>query len=229
MHRILIADDETKITDMIRTFLEKEGFTVHTAHDGMDALESVKRFHPHLVVLDVMMPRMNGFDFMRELRKSSPIPVIMLTARSEELDTLLGLEMGADDYMSKPFSLRELSARIRVVLRRFQKTEEADATIRVGELCINRVTMEVFYQDQPIPVLTPTEFKLLEAMAGYPGRVFTRMQLLEIVGEGYAGYDRTLDTHVSNLRKKLLSQMSTDIIQTVYGVGYKIGKGGDGG
>ncbi|MBT9283509.1 MAG: response regulator transcription factor [Hydrogenibacillus schlegelii] len=247
--KILVVDDEPKLVDMIVEYLRAEGFWAVGLTDGVQALQAAHSERPDLIVLDVLMPGRNGFDILRELRKTADIPVILLTAKAEEADKVLGLELGADDYLTKPFSLRELVARIRVVLRRLQKgasasgrlsavplsaatsTGSTDASpgeevLRAGPLVVFPERMEVYKNGKKI-ALTPTEFKLLEAFVRHPKKVFTRMQLLEILGDAYIGYDRVLDTHVSNLRKKIEDVPSQPkLILTVYGVGYKFG--GDG-
>jgi DNA-binding response OmpR family regulator len=230
---ICIVDDEEKIRSIVRNYLEQEGFAVLEAGDGESALGLLRRADVDLVLLDWMMPGLNGLDVCRKLREFSEVPVIFLTAKSEELDKLLGLELGADDYITKPFSMRELSARIRVVLRRMQKAKgnQASSEKKQDRLVRGRVTVDLakhtaFVDGEPV-VLTPTEFKLLATLAQAPGRVYSRLQLLEIaLGEEYAGYERSIDTHISNLRKKIEKDPGQPkLILTVFGVGYKFGDG----
>lgn len=229
MEKILIVDDEIKIVEMIQEYLQKEGFAPLGITDSEGTLEKIDSFSPDLVILDVLMPGKNGLDILKEIRKTRDLPVILLTAKSEEVDKVLGLEIGADDYITKPFSLRELAARIRVVLRRLKRDEKGnDAAGQESSISYDRLTiyterMEVEKEGKSVS-LTPTEYKLLEMMASHPKRVFTRMQLLEALGEAYMGYERVLDTHIRNLRKKIEEDPShPQYILTVYGVGYKFG------
>lgn len=221
--RILVVDDETKITAMVRKYLESENFIVLTEADGDAALATVRREQPDLVVLDVMLPGRSGFDVCRSLRQETDIPVILLTAKTDEIDKLLGLELGADDYITKPFSLRELTARIRTVLRRVSPREEAPSErLAFDDLIINLANYEVKAADQTVQ-LTPTEFKIFVTLARNPGRVFSRLQLLDAaLGETYEGYERSVDTHISNLRRKIETDPANPRhIVTVYGLGYK--------
>ncbi|MDN5347913.1 MAG: hypothetical protein PWP65_1477 [Clostridia bacterium] len=225
--KILVVDDEAKILTMVQNYLTKEGLQVLTARDGETALKLFKQERPHLIVLDWLMPGMSGLDVCREIRKESKVPIIMLTAKAEEVDKLLGLELGADDYITKPFSLRELAARIRAVLRRYQPEESGrENIITIGELSINPDLYEVTVRGKKVP-LTPTEFKLLYTLARNRGRVLSRLQLLDAaLGEAYEGYERSIDTHISNLRRKLEADPSNpSYIITVYGLGYKMGSG----
>lgn len=208
---------------MVRKYLESENFIVLTEADGDAALATVRREQPDLVVLDVMLPGRSGFDVCRTLRQETDIPVILLTAKTDEIDKLLGLELGADDYITKPFSLRELTARIRTVLRRVSPREEAPSErLAFGDLIINLANYEVNVADQTVQ-LTPTEFKILVTLARNPGRVFSRLQLLDAaLGETYEGYERSVDTHISNLRRKIETDPANPRhIVTVYGLGYK--------
>ncbi len=230
--RILVVDDEEKIANLIANFLTKEGFQVFTAGSGSKALELFQLKNPDLVVLDLMMPDMSGYDVCKKICSLSKTPIIMLTAKTDEVDKLLGLELGADDYITKPFSLRELTARIRAVLRRLKRqtsnSDLGDATkkdILVFEdikLDLQKKTATI--NDSPL-TLTPTEYKILALLMSSPGVVFSRLQILEyILGDYYQGYDRSLDTHISNLRKKLGDEpASPHYIKTVYGMGYKMG------
>lgn len=223
MTRILIIDDEPKIVDMIDSYLRSEGFVSAGITNPEESFSRMATFNPDLIILDIMMSPVNGIDILKELRQKSDLPVILLTAKADEIDKLLGLELGADDYITKPFSLRELSARIRVVLRRTTGKNSEGQFLKFGNILIDSVRMEVSCSGVAI-TLTRTEFKILESLVSHPGRVFTRLQLLDELGETYIGYERTLDTHVSNLRKKLEKCPKNDAhIQTVYGIGYKLG------
>lgn len=220
--KVLIVDDEDKIRQVISIYLKNEGYFVGQAVNGEEAL---KKFHEDswdLVVLDVMMPKLDGIAVCKEIRKSSKVPIIMLTAKNDEVDRILGLEFGADDYMGKPFSPRELVARIKAVMRRVGeggKTEEN--VLKFPGVRINLISREVFIKDKPI-ILTPKEFDLLSIMARSPGRSFSREQLLEEVwGFDYYGDLRTVDTHINRLRDKLRIPGSPTYIGTVWGVGYK--------
>jgi len=228
--KILIVDDELKIIRTVRAYLERAGFAVVTASDGPTALATFRHERPGLVVLDLGLPGTDGLDVTRSLRRESDVPIIMLTARVEEADKLVGLELGADDYLTKPFSPRELVARVRAVLRRAGgKTEGARATLTVGDLSIDPACRLVQAGEQSVE-LTPTEFDLLWTLAQSPGRVFTRLELLDKVqGYSYEGYERTIDVHIKNLRRKLDGALKAPCpIRTVYGVGYKFGEGRDG-
>lgn len=208
--------------EVIRRYLERDGHLVQVVHDGGEALAQARRLRPDLVVLDVMMPEMDGLDVCRVLRAETDVPVLMLTARSTEDDLLLGLELGADDYMIKPFSPRELMARIRALLRRSSRTE-SDPLLRVGDMVVDPARHEVTVSGTQI-TCTPGEFRVLEAMAAQPERVFSREQLLEHV-HGFEAYltERTVDAHVKNLRKKIETDpRKPSRLVTVYGVGYKL-------
>lgn len=225
---IAVVDDEQKIRDMIKSYLHNEGFEIVEAEDGVAAVQLIESRAVDLVLLDIMMPRMDGLQALREMRMiRKKIPVIMLTAKAEEIDMLLGLEMGADDYMTKPFSMRELAARVRAVLRRSSPDDEIveqDEVLIRGDIEINLSTYEVKV-GQDLLNLTPTEFKILVTLAQKPGRVFSRLQLLNsVMGEAFANYERSIDTHVSNLRKKVENNpASPKYIHTVYGIGYRFG------
>jgi two-component system OmpR family response regulator len=227
-YRVLIVDDEPKILAMLDTYLLSEGFKVKTSTDGQQGLQVFKEFAPHAVILDVMMPGMNGLDVCKEIRKESTVPIIMLTARAEEIDKLLGLELGADDYITKPFSLKEVGARLRAVLRRTSQYQEniVEEVLIHGDLWINPVKREVKISGEVIS-LTPTEYSILYILAKHPGRPYSRLQLLDMaLDESYQGYDRVIDTHISNLRKKIEQDPTVPkYIQTVYGIGYKFGEG----
>jgi DNA-binding response OmpR family regulator len=224
MKTILVVDDEPKIADLARDYLEHAGFTVRTADDGEKALAAVRRDRPDLVVLDLGLPGLDGLDVTRSIRRDSNLPVIMLTARDDELDKVLGLELGADDYLTKPFSPRELVARVRAVLRRVDAAAEPGARdlIRAGELTLDMPRMRAELAGRSID-LTPTEFALLAALARQPGRIFTRSQLLDAVhGVAFESYERAIDTHIKNLRRKLEPDLRRPShILTVYGVGYR--------
>ena len=220
---ILLVDDEQKIVKTVRAYLENAGFRVVTAGDGQAALTAYRHEKPALVILDLGLPGMDGLDVARALRKDSNVPLIMLTARVDEADRLIGLELGADDYVTKPFSPREVVARVRAVLRRAgAEYEPAAPPIVAGEVTIDPERRQVAVAGRPIE-LTPTEFDLLTVLARHPGRVFTRLELLDRV-QGYAfeGYERTVDAHVKNLRQKLEPDpRQPRYLLTVFGVGYK--------
>lgn len=223
MATILVVDDEPNIVGIVRDYLQHGGFAVLVASDGPTALRTARTGRPDLVVLDLGLPGLNGLDVARSLRKDGDVPIIMLTARSEESDKLVGLELGADDYITKPFSPKELVARIRTVLRRAQGAREAPEVIRVGtgvELDVPR--MEARIAGRHVD-LTKTEFALLATMARQPGRVFTRAQLLEAVrGEAVESYERAIDAHIKNIRRKVEKDAREPrYIQTVFGVGYR--------
>ncbi|MGG3562399.1 response regulator transcription factor [Neobacillus rhizosphaerae] len=226
---IAVVDDEVKIREMIQSYLHNEGFETVEAGDGVSAVHLIETHKVDLVLLDVMMPKMDGFQALREIRIiKRKIPVIMLTAKSEEIDKLLGLEMGADDYITKPFSMRELAARMRAVLRRTTPDEidvESDELLIRGEIEINLSTYEVRVSDEPLN-LTPTEYKILVTLAQKPGRVYSRLQLMDsVMGEAFINYERSIDTHVSNLRKKVEKDPAHPrYIHTVYGIGYRFGE-----
>jgi DNA-binding response OmpR family regulator len=222
MKTILVVDDEPKIALLARDYLEHAGFAVLTASDGPSALATIRQRHPDLVVLDLGLPGLDGLDVTRELRRDSTIPIVMLTARDDELDKLLGLELGADDYLTKPFSPRELVARVRAVLRRADRPIEASETIRAGDVVLDipRMRTEV---DGAAVELTPTEFQLLATLAARPGRIFTRSQLLDALhGVAFETYERAIDSHIKNLRRKLEPDPRRPrYVLTVYGVGYR--------
>jgi DNA-binding response OmpR family regulator len=219
---ILIVDDEAQLVRVIRSYLEKAGFQVTAAYRGDEALQAFRINHPDLVILDLNLPGMDGLDVAREIRRLGQTPIIMLTARVEETDRLVGLELGADDYVTKPFSPREVVARVRAVLRRTQAGSVPPEVIRTADLEIDVVRHTIRRNEQALD-LTPTEFSLLAGMAGQPGRVFTRMQLLELAqGNAFEGYERTIDVHIKNLRAKIEPDPKTPTrILTVFGIGYK--------
>ena len=224
MKTILVVDDEPKITQLVRDYLERAGYSALTAHDGKLALSLAKTEKPDMIILDLGLPQLDGLDFTREFRKSSNAPIIMLTARAEETDKLIGLELGADDYMTKPFSPKELVARVRVVFRRIENVASANTEmIRVADITLDVPRMRVDAQGREIEELTPTEFELLATLARQPGRVFTRAQLLDAIhGVAFESYERAIDAHIKNIRRKIEVKASEpQYILTVYGVGYK--------
>jgi len=220
---ILVVDDEPQIVRLVRAYLEEAGFRVVTAYDGEEALAAVRRERPDLVVLDILMPKVDGLEFTRRVRRDRDVPIIMLTARAEETDRIVGLELGADDYVTKPFSPRELVARVRAVLRRVQAGPKPPPTLRVGPITLDRETHTVTVSDRPVD-LTPTEFDLLATLMTTPGRVFTRAELLEAVqGVAFESYERTIDAHIKNLRRKIEPDPAHPrFILTVRGVGYRL-------
>lgn len=225
---ILVVDDEPGIVTIVRDYLEKAGFYVLTAGDGETALRLARLERPSLMVLDLMLPGIDGLDITRSLRSDpvlSLMPVIMVTARVEEADRLVGLELGADDYVTKPFSPRELVARVRAVLRRAEGEGTYSPTIRAGDLTIDLERRSARKGGSPVE-LTATEFDLLVVLARHPGRVFTRAQLVESVYRSqFEGYDRTIDAHIKNLRRKIENDVHDPrYIQTVYGIGYRFGE-----
>ncbi len=219
---ILVIDDEPKIAKQARDYLEKSGFQVLTAGDGKAALAIARHERPDLVVLDLNLPGMDGLDVCRALRRESDVPIIMLTARAEEADRLIGLELGADDYIVKPFSPRELVARVRAVLRRVRGETRQPGFIRAGDLEIDLDGHRAACAGEPLQ-LTRSEFTLLATLAQHPGQTFTREQLLDrLHGVAYEGFDRSVDAHIKNLRRKLEDDpLQPRYVLTVYGVGYK--------
>jgi len=219
---ILVVDDDKKIVQLVSLYLKREGHRVLTAFDGQEALELARSKQPDLIVLDLFLPELDGTDVCRLLRTESRVPIIMLTARATDEDKLLGLDIGADDYLTKPFNPRELVARIRAVLRRTWPEEDANPDLNFGQLNISLLRREVIAQGQPV-ALTPTEFRLLETLARDPGRAFSRSELLDrAFGFDYDGIERTVDVHIMNLRRKIEPQPSTPrYIMTVPGFGYR--------
>ena len=216
--RILLVEDDPKTSATVALYLQREGYEVAIAADGIEALERAREREPHLVVLDLMLPRLDGLAVCRALRESGHPAIIMVTAKSTEEDKLAGLDLGADDYVTKPFSPRELMARVRAVLRRMAEED----VLTLGGITLDRTLREVRVGDTPVAV-TPTEYRLLETLARAGGRTFTRQELVEhALGEEYDGLDRTVDVHVMNLRRKLGE--AGKAIVTVFGVGYKFGK-----
>jgi DNA-binding response OmpR family regulator len=216
--RILLVEDDPKTRTTVALYLEREGYDVVTAADGVEALERAREREPHLVVLDLMLPRLDGLGVCRALRESGNPAIIMVTARSTEEDKLTGLDLGADDYVTKPFSPRELMARIRAVLRRAAE----DDVIEAGGITLDRTRREVRVGETPV-AMTPTEYRLLDALARGRGRTFTRQELVErALAEEYDGLDRTVDVHIMNLRRKLGD--AGKAIVTVFGIGYKLAR-----
>jgi two-component system, OmpR family, alkaline phosphatase synthesis response regulator PhoP len=222
MQSILVVDDEPKITQLVRDYLERAGFAVITASDGREALMRARTQQPDLVILDLGLPQLDGLDVTREIRRTASTPIIILTARDDESDTLVGLELGADDYVTKPFSPRELVARVRAVLRRQAGSTPAEL-LRAGDLVLDLPRMRVEVAGRPV-TLTATEFQLLSALARQPGRVLTRSQLLDAIhGVAFESYERAIDAHVKNIRRKLEPDPRTPRhLLTVYGVGYRL-------
>lgn len=219
---ILIVDDDPHILDVLSLYLKKEGFTVALAYNGKEALQKESEINPCLIILDIMMPEMDGIEVCRRIRAQKTIPIIMLTAKSEDIDKILGLELGADDYVTKPFNPREIIARIKAVLRRTSFSEGTARNLSYPGLEINLAEYRVMVNNQFIP-LTPKEIEMLWVLASHPNIVFTREKLLESVwGYAYAGETRTVDTHVKRLRRKLKIKTSNPWdITTIWGVGYK--------
>lgn len=222
-HSVLIVDDDVKIAELLHAYFTKEGFITYLAHEGWQGLAAIREKNPDIVVLDLMLPGIDGREICRQVRKEMNTPILMLTARDEESDRLIGLELGADDYVTKPFSPREVVARAKAILRRSQPTSTKPEAHRItaGKLVID-IEQHMVYYDGVIIDLTPSEFKILEYLISHPGRVFTRLQLVEQIQEfAFEGYERTIDAHIKNLRRKLGIAKGAQLIQTVYGVGYK--------
>ena len=217
---VLVVDDERNIAQLAKLYLQNEGYRVETAANGREALEKVKQARPNLVVLDLMLPELDGWEVTKQLRREGDIPIIILSARGDDVDRVVGLELGGDDYMTKPFNPRELVARVKAVLRRYDAGQKTTPVIRFADLTIDRDRREVTIGDRVVE-LRPKEFDLLTALAGNPGIVFDRERLLRVAwGYEYYGDSRTVDVHVTWLREKLAT--STARIQTVWGVGYKL-------
>jgi DNA-binding response OmpR family regulator len=217
---ILVVEDESKISDIVRAYLEREEFNVTVADRGENAISALKKGF-NLIILDLMLPDMDGEDICRTIRKDSDVPIIMMTAKSEEEDRIKGLGLGADDYVVKPFSPRELVARVKALLRRSGGAKEV-ISFNNGDLVIDSTLFEIRKNGSSI-VLTSTEFKILQCIAGRPGQVFTRLQLVNVIlGYDFEGYDRTIDAHIKNIRHKIEDDKKTPTyIQTIYGIGYK--------
>jgi two-component system alkaline phosphatase synthesis response regulator PhoP len=223
MQTVLVVDDEPKIVQLARDYLEHAGFSVVTAGDGPSAVQAARVRRPDLIVLDLGLPGIDGLEVLRSIRATGRTPIVVLTARDTELDKLLGLELGADDYVTKPFSPRELVARVRAVLRRSERATETGGRIDVGDLVLDLPRLRTTLRGRSID-LTPTEFSILATMARQPGRVFTRSQLLDAVhGVAFEAYERAIDAHVKNIRRKLEPDPGRPrYVLTVYGVGYRV-------
>lgn len=220
---ILVVDDEAKLRDMLRLYLEQEGYRVVEAGHGREALYVARYEKPDLIILDLMMPEMGGHEFMRVFSKESDTPVIMLTAKVEDQDKIIGLGLGADDYVTKPFNVQELIARVRAVLRRMQKASADPDLLRAFDIVLDRAGRTVKVGDRSID-LTPSEFEILNILMAAPGRVFSRLDLLDrMSGDAYEGYERTIDVHVRNLRAKIEPDPKNPrYVETVYGLGYRL-------
>lgn len=222
---ILVVDDMESLRTMVKSYLTQEGFRVVTAANGREALFVTRQERPDLIILDLMMPELGGFDFINAYAREGDAPIIILTAKVEESDKILGLELGADDYLTKPFSMRELTARIRAVLRRAEKVSGnvPSALLRVGDLTLDRDSREVVVGGTSVD-LTPSEFELLATFLSAPGRVFSRLELLDkLQGDAYEGYERTIDVHIRNLRTKIEPDpRNPRYVVTVYGIGYRL-------
>ncbi len=220
--KILVVDDKLELRNLLKSYLTQEGFDVVTANDGQEALFAARHEKPNLIILDLMMPEMGGYEFMRSYNREADTPVVILTAKIDENDKVLGLELGADDYVTKPFSPRELTARVRAVLRRVDKQSSNREIVRIGAIELDWASRTTTVNGQAVE-LTPSEFALLGTLMGTPGRVFSRLELLDrIQGAAYEGYERTIDVHVRNLRSKIEQDASSPhYIETVYGAGYR--------
>ena len=219
---ILVVDDKKELRVMVQAYLEQEGFRVVSAADGQEALYVVRHEKPDLIILDLMMPKMGGYEFLNAHKRQSETPVIILTAKLEEGDKVLGLELGADDFVTKPFSMRELTARVRAVLRRVAREPSGAELLRVADITLDRSSRLVKVSDRAVD-LTPSEFDLLSVFMAAPGRAFTRAELLDrLQGDAFEGYERTIDVHIRNLRTKIEPTPSDPrYIETIYGVGYR--------
>jgi DNA-binding response OmpR family regulator len=222
---IMVVDDEKRLVSLVESYLAQEGYRVVSANNGKEALPIASREKPDLIILDLMMPEMDGYGFMREHRKEQDTPIILLTARVDDDERVIGLELGADDYITKPFRPRELVARVRAVLRRAGKTEPQAKVLQVADITLDRDTRSVTVASRSVD-LTPSEFDLLAALLVSPGRVYSRLDLLDVIqGVRYEGYERTIDTHIKNLRAKIeVDPRSPRYIETVYGVGYRLSR-----
>jgi len=222
---ILVVDDEQRLVSVVKAYLEQEGFRVVTASNGREAIHIGRQEKPDLIILDIMMPEMDGYEFLRVHRKERETPIIILTARVADDEKVIGLELGADDYVTKPFKPRELIARVRAVLRRVGKTEPTAEILRAGDIMLDRDSHTVMVRDHYID-LTPSEFDLLATLMSSPGRAFSRLDLLDrLQGTAYEGYERTIDVHIKNLRAKVEADpRSPRYVETVYGVGYRFSR-----
>jgi DNA-binding response OmpR family regulator len=221
---ILVVDDEPKVTRLASDYLTKHGYRVTTAADGPSAVATARREQPDLIILDLMLPGMDGREVCKAIRRESDVPIIMLTALAEEVDQITGLEIGADDYVTKPFSPRALVARVRALLRRTRGVGSLPGVIRVGELEIDGGRYTVSFKTEQLK-LTPNEFRLLQLLAARPGQTFTRAQLLESLHGVASSFDRSVDSHIKNLRKKLQAASGQPMIETIYGIGYRFTQG----
>jgi DNA-binding response OmpR family regulator len=221
-YSVLLVDDDEKLVQLLKTYFEKEGFITYAAYDGLQAIQLVREKKPSIMVLDIMLPEMDGWDVCRKIRRENEVPIIMLTAREEESDRLIGLEIGADDYVTKPFSPKEVVARAKVILRRMNQEFVKKVPLQIGNIYIDLERHQVSQNGEMIE-LTATEFKILELFVTHAGRVFTRLQIVEQTqGDSFEGYDRTIDVHIKNLRRKLEANTKEPrYILTIYGVGYK--------
>jgi len=219
---IMVVDDEKRLVSLVESYLSQEGYRVVSAYNGKEALTVARREKPDLIVLDVMMPEMDGYEFMRKHRSDSNTPIILLTARVDDEEKVIGLEVGADDYMTKPFRPRELVARVRAVLRRAGETKPEARVLKAADIVLDRDGRTVKVGGEFID-LTPSEFDILTALMSSPGRVYSRLDLLDIIqGVRYEGYERTIDTHIKNLRSKIeIDPREPNYVETVYGVGYR--------
>lgn len=228
--KILVVDDDYKIVELVKLYLNRDGYTVLTAYDGIEALRLARESHPDLIVLDIMLPGMDGLEICRTLRAESSVPIILLTAKTTEQDRIVGLDLGADDYVTKPFSPKELAARVRAVFRRTpdESLQLGPSELKYGDLTVNFPKHEVCILGKSIE-LTPVEFKLLGVLIREPNRVFSRSQLIErVLGFDFDGFDRTIDVHILNLRRKLEPDAGRPkFIKTVYGAGYKFHGGNE--
>ena len=222
MKTILVVDDKANVRQLLQDYLTEQGFRVTTATNGREAIYEARRAKPDLILLDIMMPEMDGYEFLRQYRQEKNTPVIIITAREEETDAVLGLELGADDYIIKPFRMRELVSRVKAVLRRTEGAGEPSRTLQAGEIVLDETMHTVEVRGEPVR-LTPMEFGLLALLIAEPGRVFTREQIVERLSEkGFAGLERTLNVHVRNLRTKIESDPEQpEYIETVFGIGYR--------
>jgi DNA-binding response OmpR family regulator len=222
MKTILVVDDKANVRQLLQEYLIEQGFKVTTATNGREAIYEARRARPDLILLDIMMPEMDGYEFLRQYRQEKSTPVIVITAREEETDAVLGLELGADDYVIKPFRMRELVSRVKAVLRRAESAVEPSKTLQAGEIFLDESMHAVEVRGGPVR-LTPMEFDLLALLMATPGRVFTREQIVDHLSEkGFAGLERTLNVHVRNLRTKIESDPEqTEYIETVFGIGYR--------
>ncbi len=220
--RILVVDDKKELRALLKQYLTQEGFEILTASDGQEALFVARQEKPNLIILDLMMPNMGGYEFMRVYAREAETPIIILTAKLEENEKVLGLELGADDYVTKPFSMRELTARVRAVLRRMEKQTVEQDILRAADITVDRVGRMVVVSDRQVE-LTPSEFNLLATLMAAPGRTFSRQELLERIQKTtYEGYERTIDVHIRNLRAKIEPEASRPrYVETVYGIGYR--------